>query len=854
MENLNDVEFGSNRGTEEAPILVAQRYLNIFRQIHIFNKDMRTKFDDELLALAPNITDFFKRLPGGRLLVEHIEDVKTERGISFEKANREDFSNGLDDNVPSAPSTYAAPVPTQITGGNLTIDESFAESLAQSMANAFKQLPSSPVSSGGATISGDFGQAFELIAEEIRSSRASLLDVLKETRNITDSVIASQVSISRILEGILSSRQHEENDTTSLNNRIIASQASITKLLEGLYTASTQKNAEISDYLNVDNKLQDFRDNISQKITEILSALAQKNSSADTSINIENRLSAFRNEIKTDVNQSLSEIRQLLFNYMQNNTTNINQKSEPSVYTQRNKVVTQPMQTNSSVNEQMNDSLLNDETRKKKKKKKKKNGETFNASDFTGSSAFTGGTTARNKAVLDEDDNDFDADDDNGIAADDLTSFVHEENVAPIDGVIRNSEYKHEDDFSNVNLNMPPLDETPENVHEEITDNSELNTDDFSDLDNSLDNLDFGIPEETSSPLDEPLNISSNTQNQSQEDKNSLDFANSTVTKVPTDSSLDDFGSLDNFTDDLDSPNQSIEDSSINLDETVPDLDITSKDTIDNNINFDNTFADATSSAEDTENRFENTLDEVTEQPEDNILSDMPIEQVNSLDTFDDRDDDFVEETDTKSDKDSNDLDSFGSLHVGSLDDFANTQPLPIETLRDDEEKPLVSNDDTYETLDDEAENDNSPQIQQSESREQSRYSAELDKIRQALTSDNVDISSLDEPIALDDYSDDENVAEDDEPVPQTSADDNQEWEYEYVEDDGTENTNNSTDTSSQDVQGQNDGEDWEWEYVDENGQAASVPENKENEEDWEWEYVEDDGSSSGNDNENNNQ
>ena len=62
MENLNDAEFGSNKDGEEAPILVAQRFLNIFRQVHIFNKAKRDQFDDELLALQPNITDFFKKI------------------------------------------------------------------------------------------------------------------------------------------------------------------------------------------------------------------------------------------------------------------------------------------------------------------------------------------------------------------------------------------------------------------------------------------------------------------------------------------------------------------------------------------------------------------------------------------------------------------------------------------------------------------------------------------------------------------------------------------------------------------------------------------------------------------------
>ena len=269
MENLNDAEFGSDNSGEEAPILVAQRYLNIFRQVHIFNKAKRDECDLELLALTQNNTDFFKRMPGGRLLVEHIEKVKTERGIAFVKANREDFDEGA--GKTDTPTPVATGGVVQMAGGSITLDPSFAETLAQSLANAFKQLPTTSPSSlqpgGNATVTADFGNAFDVIADEIRTSRASLLDVLKETRSITDSVIASQVSISRILEGILSSRTRDDNDVADLNSRIIASQASITKLLEGLYTANNKKNTEISDYLNVENRLQSFRNEIKDEIS-----------------------------------------------------------------------------------------------------------------------------------------------------------------------------------------------------------------------------------------------------------------------------------------------------------------------------------------------------------------------------------------------------------------------------------------------------------------------------------------------------------------------------------------------------------------------------------------------------------
>ena len=181
MENLNDVEFGSDKSGEEAPILVAQRYLNIFRQVHIFNKAKRDEFDDELLALPTNITDFFKRMPGGRLLVEHIEKVKTERGIAFVKANREDFDEGA--GKVDTPTVASGAGVVQAVSGNITIDASFADALAQALANAFKQLPQSPIpsSAGPSTITADFGNAFDIIAEEIPESAQKIMDAFAQS-------------------------------------------------------------------------------------------------------------------------------------------------------------------------------------------------------------------------------------------------------------------------------------------------------------------------------------------------------------------------------------------------------------------------------------------------------------------------------------------------------------------------------------------------------------------------------------------------------------------------------------------------------------------------------------------------
>ncbi|MBR5599534.1 MAG: hypothetical protein IKW39_05785, partial [Alphaproteobacteria bacterium] len=99
----------------------------------------------------------------------------------------------------------------------------------------------------------------------------------------------------------------------------------------------------------------------------------------------------------------------------------------------------------------------------------------------------------------------------------------------------------------------------------------------------------------------------------------------------------------------------------------------------------------------------------------------------------------------------------------------------------------------------------------------QSLFSDKLDEIRRAITGEDIDISSLDEPIDLDDYSDDENVPFDEDfsiygtkeqtttstPLPSNQAEDDEEWEWEYVEDD--EQVGDITDD-----------DEWEWEYVEE--------------------------------------
>ena len=762
MENLNDVEFGSDKNEEEAPILVAQRYLNIFRQIHIFSKEKRDQFDDELLALPQNILDFYKRMPGGRLLIEHIEDVKTERGISFVKANKDDFSYDTGSSTGGSGGGGGS-VPAPVVGGNLVMDASFAETLAQSMAAAFKGVPAAaaPIATGATSnvaVSADFGNAFDIIAEEIRTSRASLLDVLKETRNITDTVIASQVSISRVLESLLASKNRDETDVANLNNKIIASQASITKLLEGLYSASTTKNEEISNYLNIDNKLQDFRNDLTQTIMGSLSGFADraylaKGNGESISFDVENRLAAFKNEVKADVNKSLSEIKGLLANLIGEgdkhfSPTDLNDNLPAS--DDHLNPVTEVSSDEPSYAE--DNDISNTFEKKKKKKKKKKNLEANTIAPMVEEMATA--DTHTDISAPDED-----------------TVSLSDDNTQSIEDTVQNIDASDElsdilSDLGDVNLDLS--DEiSDEPKEEEISADDTPKTDDLEQISDVV--------------------LSDNNDNTLAED--------STETSDVSVDNLDDFLNEDSFLND-DSLSHSQEESSDLAQPKFSSLDdLTTDDDLDFTLPPQNT---------------------------DNVSDNASGTEFNSSSSDDDLDFALPEVSDDSQLSDEKE-------DISSPDEVTNIDKSQENDVVDEDVSTPIPDDTTPRS---------------------SRYSAELDKIREALTSDKVDLASLDEPIALDDYSDDENVSEDDEVSAQeTAASDtntdtsssDQDWEYEYVEDDGKEASDaNSNQTESQEAENNADG-DWEWEYVDENGNPAPV-EGSSDDEDWEWEYVEDDG------------
>lgn len=145
-------------GDGEDPVLVAQRFLNIFRQLHIFDEKRHAEFKAQILALSPDIRGVFGMLPGGQALQEYADEVVREAGgaatnadMSAATAQGTILSAAMAEAAPSslpqqssAPQGQAVPQPQAIPqiiqagGGKIVADEAFAQTLAQAFAKALQ--------------------------------------------------------------------------------------------------------------------------------------------------------------------------------------------------------------------------------------------------------------------------------------------------------------------------------------------------------------------------------------------------------------------------------------------------------------------------------------------------------------------------------------------------------------------------------------------------------------------------------------------------------------------------------------------------------------------------------------------
>ena len=82
LDKTSEARRKAQRNGEEDPVVVAQRFLNIYRQLHIFNAEKKAAFNKMLLELPPQIRGMFGQLPGGALLQDYVDELAEKEGIA----------------------------------------------------------------------------------------------------------------------------------------------------------------------------------------------------------------------------------------------------------------------------------------------------------------------------------------------------------------------------------------------------------------------------------------------------------------------------------------------------------------------------------------------------------------------------------------------------------------------------------------------------------------------------------------------------------------------------------------------------------------------------------------------------
>lgn len=231
LKEASDIKklIGKNKG-EEAPILVAQRFLNIFRQLHIFDQQRREEFNSMILALPPEIRGTFGVLPGGSVLQEYVDELEISKGMAkssgtvpqpkslVQPAAGETKDSPLS-RIKNTPQPQAAAVAPQVITGEAKIvaDASFAQVLSQSVSSALMAASASQSSNLEQvlnTLKDSSGGSGKIVPDE--KFAASMAQAFSQALQFSDA--SKKADIQELIKAVRESRKIEFPEGFSFGN------------------------------------------------------------------------------------------------------------------------------------------------------------------------------------------------------------------------------------------------------------------------------------------------------------------------------------------------------------------------------------------------------------------------------------------------------------------------------------------------------------------------------------------------------------------------------------------------------------------------------------------------------------
>ena len=275
LDKTSEARRKAQRNGEEDPVVIAQRFLNIYRQIHIFNAEKKAAFNKMLLELSPQIRGIFGQLPGGAILQDYVDELAEKEGI--EKSTPSQSVDIADEDVKQAkilatalaeaqvqasaklqgmaaapsvsPAATAAPAPNAGPAGTtkLAMDKNFAQEFA-SILSAAMQKNSATHETEIKTIIATLGKTqleiIKVLQEENTEHR-------EEMKNISKMMLQAQEQISLATSNVQQTQAPQQpqpspkisEETKQLIKMLLNSQQQILERIAKVETLAANNNS-----------------------------------------------------------------------------------------------------------------------------------------------------------------------------------------------------------------------------------------------------------------------------------------------------------------------------------------------------------------------------------------------------------------------------------------------------------------------------------------------------------------------------------------------------------------------------------------------------------------------------------
>ncbi len=179
------------RNGEEDPVVVAQRFLNIYRQMHILSPERKESFNKMLLELSPDIRGIFSSLPGGAMLQDYADELAEKSGVPRSAHTAADIH--LDEGAHQQAqilatalaqaqnqAAAAAPAPATIAGSaKISLDKDFAGEFAKIL-GALIQQQTTVQKESLEKLTSDLSKTQLFIAKNMKENKEEQREELKE--------------------------------------------------------------------------------------------------------------------------------------------------------------------------------------------------------------------------------------------------------------------------------------------------------------------------------------------------------------------------------------------------------------------------------------------------------------------------------------------------------------------------------------------------------------------------------------------------------------------------------------------------------------------------------------------------